>query len=87
VKKGGQAIDTDHYTQILKVKLEICPFPTKRQEILNFKNTECQEAFKEMTHKTNDFQNCFEGNVPNAIKFSRWKSVLNTYCGRALRKI
>ena len=29
----------------------------------------------------------FEGNVPNAIKFSRWKSVLNTYCGRAFRKI
>ena len=65
----------------------MCPFPTKRPGILNFKNTECHKTFKEMTHKTIDIHNCFEGNVPNAIKFSKWKRVLNTYCGRAFRKI
>ena len=87
VKKGGEAKDTDHYTQIMKVKLEICPNPSNRQEIFNFKNTQCQEMFKEVTHKTNDFHKCFEGNVSNAIKFSKWKNVLKAYCSRAFRKI
>ena len=87
VKKGGQATDTDHYTQILKVKLEICPNPQKRHEILNFKNTQCQETFKEITNNTNEFHRCFEGQAPSVIKFSRWKSVLKTYCERAFRKI
>ena len=87
VKKGGQATDTDHYTQILKVKLEICPNPQKRHEILNFKNTQCQETFKEKTNNTNEFHRCFEGQAPSVIKFSRWKSVLKTYCETAFRKI
>ena len=87
VKKGGEAKDTDHYTQIMKVRLEICPYPEKRQEIFNFKNTQCQEVFKDITNKTKDFHKCFEGNVSNAIKFSKWRGVLNTYCGRAFKKI
>ena len=51
VKKGGQAIDTDHFTQVLKVKLEICPNPPTRQEIYNFKNSQCQQTFKK-TNRT-----------------------------------
>ena len=57
-----------------------------RQEIFNFKNSKCQQTFKEMTQHTSDFHRCFEGNVPNAIKYSRWRKVLETYCGRAFRK-
>ena len=59
VKKGGQAIDTDHFTQVLKVKLEICPNPPTRQEIYNFKNSQCQQTFKEITEHTNDFNKFF----------------------------
>ena len=55
VKKGGHATDSDHYTQILKVKLETCFDPPKRQELFNFKNTLCQQTFKEITQDTNDF--------------------------------
>ena len=68
VKNGGKAIDSDHYTQILKVKLEMCPFPHKRQEIFNFKNTLCQQTFKELTHETSDFKRCLEGNVSTALR-------------------
>ena len=87
VKKGGRAIDSDHYTQFLKVKLEICPTSVKRQEIYNFKNPQCQQIFRDIKNKTEDFKRCFEANVPNVIKFSRWRSVLKTYCGRTYRKI
>ena len=87
VQKGGKAIDTDHYTQILKVKLDICPNQQKRLEILNFKNTQCQEKFREITQQTDDFHKCLRDNVPNATKFTRWRNTLQTYCERAFRKI
>ena len=87
VKKGGHATDSDHYTQILKVKLETCFDPPKRQELFNFKNTLCQQTFKEITQDTNDFHRCLDGNVSNARKYSRWRNVLESYCGKAYRKI
>ena len=87
VKKGGKAIDTDHYTQVLKVKIEICPNSQIRHELYNFKNSQCQRTFKAITQHTGDFIKCFEGNVPTATKFSRWRNVLDTYCKRAFRKI
>ena len=87
VQKGGKAIDTDHYTQILKVKLDICPNQQKRLEILNFKNTQCQEKFREITQQTDDFHKCLRDNVPNDTKYTRWRNTLQTYCERAFRKI
>ena len=87
VQRGGKAIDSDHYTQILKVKLDICPSWPKRHEILNLKNTQCQKTFKEITHQTSDFHKCLNDNVPNAIKYIRWWNTLQTYCERAFRKI
>ena len=87
VKKGGQAIDTDHYTQVLRVKLEKCPNPKARQEIYNFKNSQYQQIFREITEHTDDFQKKIKGNFPPATKFFRWKNVLNTYCMRAFRKM
>ena len=87
VQRGEKAIDTDHYTQILKVKLDICPSRPKRHEILNLKNTQCQKIFKEITHKTNDFHNCLNDNVPNAIKYIRWRNTLQIYSERVFRKI
>ena len=56
VKKGGQAIDTDHYTQVLRVKLEKCPNPKARQEIYNFKNSQYQQIFREIKENTDEFQ-------------------------------
>ena len=86
VKKGGCAVDSDHYTQLMKVKLEVCPNRPKRQKLFNLKNVQCQQTFREITHKTEDFHRSLEGNVKNVIKFSRWKNTLDTYCARAFKK-
>ena len=46
VKKGGRAVDSDHYTQVLKVQLEMCPMSQKRQEIYNLKTYNAKRHFE-----------------------------------------
>ena len=48
-KKGSKAIDSDHFTLMMDVNLEIAPEKPQRREIFNFKNKQDQEVFKDIT--------------------------------------
>ena len=58
--KGKRATDTDHYTEVLDVELEVVPEKPQRREVFNFKDQQAQSLFKEKTSMTDKFTKCFQ---------------------------
>ena len=87
VRKGGKAADTDHATQIMDVDLELLTEKPVRTELFNFKDKECQQIFKSVTSKTEDFTSCFSNDLPLVSQIENWRGVLKSYCGRSFKKI
>ena len=86
-KRGGKAIDSDHFTQIMDVNLQIIPLKPERKEIYNFKNKESQDMFKEITTNTQKFSECFNNDLPIFKQVENWRNVLKSNCQRAFKKI
>ena len=86
-KRGGKATDSDHFTQIMDVNLQIIPLKPKRKEIFNFKNKESQEMFKEITTNTQQFSECFNNDLPILKQVENWRNVLKSHCQIAFKKI
>ena len=87
VRKGGKAADTDHATQVMDVDLELLTEKPVRTELVNFKDKECQQIFKSVTSKTEDFTSCFSNDLPLVSQIENWRGVLDSYCGRSFKKI
>ena len=87
VKKGGNAINTDHLTTTLKVNLKVTPEKPIKVEIFNFNDPKGKEKFKTSTTSTNEFSNCFMNNKPVHIQVQDWLSILMIHCKNAFPKI
>ena len=57
-------IETDHNPVILEMNLQFSNIKTERIEIFNFKNTEGQQRFQNLTTNTSEFSDCFLNNLP-----------------------
>ena len=64
VEKGGNAIDSDHNTLILKVLLKVCSIKIQRMLLFNIKNKECQITFKNITEDHKAFMNSLQDLQP-----------------------
>ena len=58
-KNGSPAIDSDHYTLELDVKLKFSTERPFRREIFNFKDAKSLEAFNQSTTDTDEFSSCY----------------------------
>ena len=63
-RAATKANDSDHFTEVMDVKLELIADKPQRKEIFNFKDKDSQAYFKEITSKTSEFSNCFDNNKP-----------------------
>ena len=86
-KRGGDAVDTDHYTQYMDVNLEISHEKNERIEIFNFKDGEGQINFKNLTTKTDEFTKCFMNEKPFKEQMKEWEQLLNKFCSKSFKKI
>ena len=86
-KKDGRAIDSDHFTEYIDLDMEITKERPERQEILNFKDKKSQELFKDITSKTEQFTDCFDGEGSLIEKIEKWRKLLFYYCSTAFKKI
>ena len=86
-KKNGKATDSDHMTQYMDVNLNFIDMKPERQEMLNYKDTEGQAMFREITSYTNDFSKCFSSNIPLNKQLDKWRLVLSSYCNKSFKKI
>ena len=71
-KKVGRVIETDHNPVILEVNLEFSESKPERLEIFDFKNTEAQEIFRNLTTKTKEFSECFQNDLPFEVQALNW---------------
>ena len=60
VKRGGEAVDSDHFTQYMDLDLKFVAEKPKREEIYNFKNKDAQEKFQKLSSETKHFSNIFQ---------------------------
>ena len=86
-RKGEKATDTDHFTEILDINLDIVPGKPKRREIFRFKDKKAQELFKEKTSNTKEFSRCFQNDKSIQEQIIQWRHILNSHCKNAFKKI
>ena len=87
VKCGGQAKDSDHFTQYLDLNLKVESEKPKRIEMYDFKDKEGRKKFKILTSETQQFTDCFENMQSLSEQVEKWRTTLETYCKRSFRKI
>ena len=87
VRKGGEAIDSDHHTQYMDLELEIESEKPERVEIYNFKKEEGQQKFKQLTSETSAFSDCFKTEAPLGDQVENWHIILKSVCSDAFSKI
>ena len=54
-KKGGKAVDSDHFTEYMDIDLNFVSEKPERIEIFNFKDEKSQFNFRKSTTETEDF--------------------------------
>ena len=86
-KTGGKAINSDHFTQYMDLKIEYKSEKPERVEFYDYKNKEDQEKFKILTTETKDFTNCFDSNKPLDKQFDEWMNILRDVCQKSFKKI
>ena len=87
MKTGGKAINSDHFTQYMDLKIEYKSEKPERIEFFDYKNKDGQEKFKILTTQTKDFTNCFDSNKPLEKQFNEWMNILRDFCTKAFKKI
>ena len=87
VRRGGQATDSDHYTQFMDLNLKIKNVKPERLYLYNFKSKECQMKFNQMTSETSEFSKCFQSEAPLVQQIDDWQRVLKSFCRKTFTKI
>ena len=71
-------IESDHNTMILELSLQFLKRGKSRTELFNFRNTESQQVFFDVTSKTSKLSDCFQNNLPFKEQAKKWKANLNS---------
>ena len=58
-----------------------------RREMFNFKSSEGQQTFSQLTLNTKDFTMCFKNDLPVLQQVEIWRNVLKTYFRKSFKKI
>ena len=86
IRSGGRAIESDHNTEFLKLRLQYDFKKSERKEIFNFKDVECQKTFLNLTSQTDKFTECFRNDSELEDKALKWKKMLNSFCQQSFKK-
>ena len=78
---------SDHFTTYLDLSLSFTQKQDPRKDLFNFRNIDCQEAFKNLTEKTKILSKCFEsqGNFHSQCK--KWRKNLDHIICKSFKKI
>ena len=87
VKKGGEVVESDHKPLVMEVKIDIPSQRKEKIEIMNFKDSNSQEVFKDITTKTKAFTQCFTNVQPVLEQADKWLNTVQSYCKKAFKLI
>ena len=86
-KQNKKIIESDHNTMIFELSLQFLKRKKPRTEFFNFRNSECQEIFFEMTTNTSKLSESFQNNLPFIKQAKKWKTNLNSVFQQSFKKI
>ena len=86
-KQNKRVIESDHNGLILELALEYSAQMPERQEVFNFRNTKCQEAFYKETNDNIELLKCFENELPFEKQSKMWLKTFNSIIYKCFRKI
>ena len=72
---------------IAEFDLEIKSRKPDRQEMLNLRNKDCQEVFKNLTEENEELLNCFEHDLNIDVQSKLWKRTFNSVLCKSFCKV
>ena len=87
IKKNGRIIETDHNAMIAEFNLTVDAKKPVREEMFNFRNRKCQEAFKEATEMNEELLDCFDNNLQFKDQSKTWLKCFNSVIRNSFRKV
>ena len=87
IKRNKRIIESDHNAMIGEFYLTISNRKPDRQEMLNLRNKDCQNAFKNMTEINLEFLNCFENDLPFQVQSKSWEKTFKSVLKKCFRKV
>ena len=79
--------DSDHNTLVLDMKITIEKIRKERTEVFNFRNSECQKVFHQITNQSEKLINCFDNNQTLSQQCNKWFKELNSIFHQSFKKI
>ena len=87
MKKNNRVTETDHNGEILELNMNFDMKRTQREEMFNFRNKNCQDAFKAETKNNLDLLKVFENDNPLEIQSKKWIKVFDSILYKCFRKV
>ena len=79
--------DIDHNTLVLDMKITIEKMRKERTEVFNFRNSECQKVFHQITNQSEKLINCFDNNQTLSQQCNKWFKEFNSIFHQSFKKI
>ena len=77
-------MESDHKSLVMEVKIDIPSQRKEKIEIMNFKDSNSQKIFKDITTKTKKFIRCFTNVQPVLEQADKWLNTVQSYCKKHL---
>ena len=87
LKQNKRFIESDHNALLLEIEINDGERKPKREEIYNFRNRVCQEAFRLETENNEDILKCFDNDFAIDKQFKNWKHCFDNILKRCFKKI
>ena len=87
VKKLGRVTESDHNQVEIELNMDYSKVKTERVEMFDLKNKKAQQSFKTLTTNTDEFTNCFIGQLPLEAQAKKWRKVLTKYLHKSFKRI
>ena len=84
---NGKVKTSDHFTEIVDFNINFMKQKPIREEHFNFKNSECQEIFKNILDSEDNLVKCLDNSDDLDIQVDNWFKELNKIFHRSFKKI
>ena len=83
----GRTVNSDHLPLKMNVDLQAFPCKKEKKEMLNFKDEEGQNIFRDITTNTSSFTDCFTNEHKVSKEAEEWMTVLKTHAKKSFKTI
>lgn len=87
IKKNGRLIESDHNSSVMDFDIQIGRKYQQREEMFNFRNKNCQDAFLEATENNRQLLDCFENDMSFEKQSRKWKKTFDSVIFKCFKKV